>query len=59
MLEQYDFAERRPGARGYRAGPALVSLGLAAVMRMDIRRQARPHMEQLSAEVQETVTGRC
>lgn len=56
MLEHYGFAQRAPRSRGYRAGPALVSLGLAAVMRMDIRRQARPHMEQLAGEVQETVT---
>jgi DNA-binding IclR family transcriptional regulator len=56
MLEQYAFAQRDPGSRGYRAGMALVSLGLAAVVRMDIRRQARPHMERLAGEVEETVT---
>jgi len=56
MLEHYEFAQREPKSRGYRAGPALVSLGLAAVVRMDIRRQARPHMERLAAEVAETVT---
>jgi DNA-binding IclR family transcriptional regulator len=56
MLEHYQFAQRKPGARGYRAGPALVSLGLAAVVRMDIRRQARPHLERLAGEVEETVT---
>lgn len=56
MLEHYGFAQRVAGSRGYRAGPALVSLGLAAVVRMDIRRRARPHMERLAGEVQETVT---
>ncbi|MPZ27077.1 MAG: helix-turn-helix domain-containing protein [Micromonosporaceae bacterium] len=56
MLAQYGFAQREPAGRGYRAGPALVSLGLAAVVRMDIRRQARPHMERLAGEVEETVT---
>lgn len=56
MLEHYGFAQRAPRSRGFQAGPALVSLGLAAVMRMDIRRQARPHMERLAGEVQETVT---
>ena len=56
MLEQYEFAQRDPAGRGYRAGMALVSLGLAAVVRMDIRRQARPHMERLAGEVEETVT---
>lgn len=56
MLEHYEFAQRAPRSRGFRAGPALVSLGLAAVLRMDVRRQARPHMERLASEVEETVT---
>lgn len=56
MLAHYEFAQRDPAGRGYRAGPALVSLGLAAVVRMDVRRQARPHMERLASEVEETVT---
>jgi DNA-binding IclR family transcriptional regulator len=56
MLAEYEFAQREPRSRGYRAGPALVSLGLAAVVRMDIRRQARPHLERLAGEVEETVT---
>jgi len=56
MLAAYGFAQRDPKTRGYRAGPALVSLGLAAVVRMDVRRQARPHLERLAGEVQETVT---
>ncbi|MFW6091681.1 MAG: helix-turn-helix domain-containing protein, partial [Actinomycetota bacterium] len=33
MLEHYEFAQRDRATRGYRAGPALVSLGLAAVVR--------------------------
>lgn len=56
MLAHYEFAQREPAGRGYRAGPALVSLGLAAVVRMDIRRRARPHLERLAGEVEETVT---
>jgi DNA-binding IclR family transcriptional regulator len=56
MLEHYEFAQRDPRSRGFRSGPALVSLGLAAVLRMDIRRRARPHMEWLAGEVEETVT---
>jgi len=56
MLAHYEFAQRQPGARGYRTGPALVSLGLAAVTRMDIRRRARPYMERLASQVEETVT---
>jgi IclR family transcriptional regulator, acetate operon repressor len=62
MLEHYEFAQRHPRTRGYRAGPALVSLGLAAVMRMDIRRQARPlaeidaELKSLEAEIQRLLT---
>jgi DNA-binding IclR family transcriptional regulator len=56
MLEHYEFAQRDPKSREYRSGPALVSLGLAAVLHMDIRRRARPHMERLAIQVEETVT---
>lgn len=56
MLEHYDFAQRDTRTRGYRCGPALVGVGLTAVLHLDIRRRARPHMERLAAEVQETVT---
>ena len=56
MLEHYGFAQRDTKSRGYRCGPALVSLGLTAVVHMDIRRRARPHMERLAHEVEETVT---
>lgn len=56
MLEHYGFAQRDPKSRVYRCGPALVSLGLSAVVHMDIRRRARPHMERLANEVEETVT---
>ncbi|MPZ60301.1 MAG: helix-turn-helix domain-containing protein [Propionibacteriales bacterium] len=59
MLEHYRFAQRDTKSRGYRSGPALVSLGLAAVVRMDIRRLARPHMERLAHEIEETVTLMC
>ena len=55
MLEYYGFTHR--DARGrHRPGPALVSLGLVAVDRLDTRRRARAHMERLAAEVGETVT---
>lgn len=56
MLEHYDFAQRDIRTRGYQCGPALVGVGLTAVLHLDIRRRARPHMERLAAEVQETVT---
>src|SRR3982751_2576179 len=38
-----------------RPGPALYEIGLAAVSRIDIRRVARPVLEQLREETQETV----
>jgi IclR family transcriptional regulator, acetate operon repressor len=40
----------------YRPGPALYEIGLAAVSRIDIRRVARPVLEQLREETQETVS---
>jgi DNA-binding IclR family transcriptional regulator len=40
----------------YRPGPALYEVGLAAVGRIDIRRVARPVLEQLREETQETVS---
>jgi IclR family acetate operon transcriptional repressor len=40
----------------YRPGPDLYEIGLAAVNRIDIRRVARPVLEQLREETQETVS---
>jgi DNA-binding IclR family transcriptional regulator len=40
----------------YRPGPALHEIGLAAVTRIDIRRIARPVLEQLRDETRETVS---
>src|SRR3954471_11287 len=40
----------------YRPGPALNEIGLAAISRIDIRRVARPVLEQLREETQETVS---
>ncbi|MCZ2827562.1 IclR family transcriptional regulator [Modestobacter sp. VKM Ac-2986] len=40
----------------YRAGPALYEIALAAVNRIDIRQVARPVLEELRAETQETVS---
>lgn len=55
MLEHYGFAQRDTGSRAYRPGPALISLGLSAVLNLDIRRRAQPHMEKLALQLQETV----
>src|SRR5437763_5041841 len=40
----------------YRLGPALVQLGQAALAGLDLRRIARPHLEQLARETGETAT---
>jgi DNA-binding IclR family transcriptional regulator len=40
----------------YRPGPALYQIGLSAVSRIDIRRVARPVLEQIRDETQETVS---
>jgi DNA-binding IclR family transcriptional regulator len=54
-LEHYGFTQRDQKGQ-YRLGTVLISLGMAAVVRLDIRRRARKHMEQLAQEVGETVT---
>lgn len=55
MLEHYGFLRRDAARRTYRAGEVLLSLGLAAVNGLDIRARARPFMEALRDEVDETV----
>ncbi len=55
MLEHHGFLRRDPARRGYRAGEAILSLGLSAVTGLDIRARARPFMENLRDEVGETV----
>src|SRR3954451_16784447 len=40
----------------YRPGPALYEIGLAAVSRIDIRRVARPVLEDVREQTQETVS---
>ncbi|MBB3674538.1 IclR family transcriptional regulator [Modestobacter versicolor] len=55
MLEHHRFLRRDPAHRTYRAGEALLSLGLAAVRGLDVRARARPFMEALRDEVDETV----
>ena len=54
MLRHRGFVEQDSGTRAYRAGPQLTEVGLAAIQELDIRRAARPHLERLVAEVQET-----
>jgi IclR family acetate operon transcriptional repressor len=55
MLAYHDFVRQDPGSRAYRAGPALVDVGLSVVRAMDIRAIARPFLENLMQQVGETV----
>lgn len=55
MLQYRGFVSQDPATRQYTAGPILLKLGLAAVRDLDLRRAARPVLERLSAEVDETV----
>jgi IclR family acetate operon transcriptional repressor len=54
MLQHHGFAEQDPATRAYRAGPVLTELGLAGLQGLDIRRVARPRLEQLVASLDET-----
>ncbi len=54
MLQHRGFVEQDPRTRMYRAGPVLTEIGLAALRELDIRTVARPHLERLVAELDET-----
>jgi IclR family acetate operon transcriptional repressor len=55
MLAYHDFVRQDPVSRAYRAGPALIDVGLSVVRAMDIRAIARPFLEELMRQVGETV----
>lgn len=55
MLEYHGLALQDNETRTYRAGPALMNLGLLAVEGLDLRRRARPSLEHLCESVRETV----
>lgn len=54
-LLAHGFVSQDSTNRRYRAGPALLDIALGALQGIDVRRTARPHLEQLSATVRETV----
>jgi DNA-binding IclR family transcriptional regulator len=56
MLEHYGFVRRDPASRSYRAGDALLSIGLAAISTLDIRDRARPFLHALRDQIGETVS---
>lgn len=55
MLQYRGFVDQDTVTKRYRSGPVLLKLGLTAVRQMDLRRHARPILEQLSKEIAETV----
>lgn len=55
-LREAGFVDLEPGSRRYRLGPAALALGLAYLERIDLRSQARPVLEHLSASTHETAT---
>jgi IclR family acetate operon transcriptional repressor len=55
MLEYHGFARQDPATRAYVPGPALIEAGLGALGSLDIRAYARPLLERLVAETDETV----
>ena len=55
MLAHHGFVQQEPVTRAYVAGPALVEVGLAVVGSLNVREQARPMMEALATELDETV----
>lgn len=55
MLCHHGFAVQDPRTRVYRAGPALLEVGLAAVRKLDLRETARPHLMTLAQESGETI----
>ncbi|MCC6222864.1 MAG: IclR family transcriptional regulator [Thermoleophilia bacterium] len=54
MLQYHGFVRQDPLSKAYVAGQALLDLGLAAVQGLDIRTLARPELERLSRELEET-----
>jgi DNA-binding IclR family transcriptional regulator len=54
-LVHHDFVRQDPATRAYLPGRALLEIGLGAVGSLDIRRLARPELEALTGELEETV----
>jgi IclR family acetate operon transcriptional repressor len=54
MLAYHGFVRQDPRTRAYVAGPALIDVGLAVVQALDLRAQARPALEQIATEFDET-----
>ena len=55
ILERYRMVEREPHSGRYRLGLRLFELGALAISRFNIRDYARPHLERVLFETEETV----
>lgn len=55
MLVYHGFARQDEKRGGYRTGPQVLAMGFAAIREMDVRQYARPILEEVRAEVNETV----
>lgn len=55
MLQYRGFVQQDGATRGYTRGPALERIALGILRRLDVRARARPVLEQLNAQLRETV----
>lgn len=55
-MQSSGFVVQDQATRRYSAGPALLSVALASLQRIDVGRVARPHLTALAAETRETVS---
>lgn len=55
MLQYRGFVRQNAATRAYELGPTLDRIAFSLLRRMDVRERARPVLEQLSADLQETV----
>ena len=55
MLQYRGFVQQNAATRAYEAGPTLDRIAVSLLRQMDVRERARPVLQQLSAELQETV----
>ena len=55
-MQSSGFVVQDQSTRRYSAGPALLSVALASLQRIDVGRVARPHLSALAAETRETVS---
>ncbi|GAA1093652.1 MULTISPECIES: IclR family transcriptional regulator [Pseudonocardia] len=55
MLQYRGFVRQEPSTRGYIPGPTLDGLAFGVLRRLDVRTRARPVLERLNADLNETV----